>query len=77
MLNLAQQYGADRMEATAEAALAQKVLSYPAVKQIMEALLRADDDTAHDIVVHANIRGPEYYGDSQLNGQDSCSPTLR
>ena len=60
------------MEAAAEAALEQQALSYPAVKQIIEAHIRAGDEAPRDAVVHANVRGPAYYRDAQLNGNDSC-----
>ncbi len=72
LLNLAKKHGAPVMEQAAEEALERGRLSYPAVKEIINQIVRKRGTKQHRTVDHDNIRGATYYGSASTQGGDPC-----
>lgn len=64
IIRLVKGYGAERVEAACERAIAIKARSYRSVKSILENRLegKVESEKEEAPIEHANVRGPAYYG---------------
>lgn len=79
VLRLAKNYGGERLNAACTRALAIDGVSFRSIDSILKKGLdrlntAASSPSATALPVHANVRGPEYYGQSELPGLDPLKP---
>jgi len=79
VLRLAKTYGAERLNAACARATAINGVSFRSIDSILKQGLDrlsapAPNPSAPALPAHANVRGPEYYGQTELPGFDSLPP---